>query len=93
MTAQPVGEASWVSPAEILALLPLRWHEQFLGEYRAALESARDVRQWRYLTELLARWQLRATAYSDPSFDVAAEAARDVRPEDLHPVPGIAGWR
>jgi hypothetical protein len=93
VSAQPAGESGWDAPAEILALLPPRWHEQFLSEYRAALEAAREVSQWPHLTGLLARWRLRATAYSDPGFDSAAEAARNVRPEDLHPIPGLAGWR
>jgi Family of unknown function (DUF6247) len=90
MSAQPSGEPGWDGPAEILEVLPQRWHDQFLDEYRAALDAARDVRQWRHLGELLNRWRLRATAYSDPGFD---GAARDARPEDLHPVPGLAGWR
>lgn len=93
MSAQPASEPGWDAPAEILALLPRRWHEQFLSEYHAALDAARDVRQWRYLAETLTRWRLRATAYSDPGFDAAAQAARDARPEDLTPVPGLAGWR
>lgn len=93
MSAEPASENGWDGPAEILGLLPQRWHEQFLSEYRAALEAARDVRQWRFLAELLTRWRLRAIAYSDPGFDAAAQAARDARPEDLAPVPGLADWR
>ena len=93
MSAQPTSEPGWDGPAEILALLPQRCHEQFLGEYRAALEAARDVRRWRHLAELLSRWRLRALAHSDPGFDAAARDARDARPEDLTPVPGLADWR
>lgn len=78
-------------PAGILGMLPERWHEQFLGEYQAAAPAvARDARQ--QLGELLARWRLRALAYSDPGFEAAAQAARDARPEDLNPVPGLSGW-
>jgi hypothetical protein len=77
VSAQPASEPGGDGPAEILALLPQRWHEQFLGEYRAALT----------------RWRLRAAAYSDPGFDAAARAAREARAEDLTPVPGLAGWR
>jgi hypothetical protein len=93
MSAEPTSRPGWDGPAEILALLPRRWHEQFLSEYQAALEAARDVRQWRRLAELLTRWQLRAVAYSDPGFDGAAKAARDARAEDLHPVPGMVDWQ
>jgi len=38
----------------------------------------------------LHRWHLRAVAYSDPGFSAAAQAAREARPEDLTPVPGVA---
>jgi hypothetical protein len=36
VSAQPASEPGGDGPAEILALLPQRWHEQFLGEYRRA---------------------------------------------------------
>ena len=75
-------------PAQILALLPDRWHDQFLAEYRSGLDAAREVGQWPRLRTLLHRWRLRAAAYSDPGFDAAAQAARRTRPEDLVPLPG-----
>ena len=75
-------------PARILALLPDRWHDQFLAEYRSGLHAAREVGQWPRLRALLHRWRLRATAYADPGFDAAAQAARRARPEDLLPLPG-----
>jgi hypothetical protein len=67
MTAQSVSAGDPEDPAAILELLPERWHEQFLAEYRAALEAAREVRRWPYLAELLHRWRLRAIAYSTRS--------------------------
>jgi hypothetical protein len=88
MTAQPVSAGDPTDPAAILELLPERWHEQFLAEYRVALEAAREVRRWPFLAELLHRWHLRAIAYSDPEFSTAVREARDARPEDLIPVPG-----
>ena len=42
MTAQPIHEAAPDDPAEILRRLPLRWHAQFLAEYRTALNAARE---------------------------------------------------
>lgn len=93
MTAQPVHEAVPGGPAEILRLLPARWHEQFLAEYRAALDAAHEVWRWQQLSDLLHRWHLRALAYSDPEFDAAARAARSARPEDLTTVPGLADFR
>jgi hypothetical protein len=88
MTAQPVSAGDPEDPAAILGLLPERWHEEFLAEYRHALEVAREVRRWPFLAELLHRWHLRAVAYSDPEFSAAVREARDARPEDLIPVPG-----
>jgi hypothetical protein len=87
MTAQPVHEPAPDDPAEILRQLPVHWHAQFLTEYRAARDAAREVRRWQQLSDLLHRWRLRATAYADPQFEASAQAARDARPEDLTPVP------
>jgi len=88
MTAQPAHEPAPDDPAGILQRLPSRWHAQFLTEYRAALDAAREVRRWQQLSDLLRRWRLRAAAYADPQFEASAQAARDARPEDLTPVPG-----
>jgi hypothetical protein len=93
MSAQPVDEAFPDDPAEILRVLPGRWHGEFLDEYRAALEAAREVQGWPQLPAMLHRWHLRALAYSDPEFWAAAREARDAQPEDLHPVPGLADWQ
>ena len=64
MTAQPIHEPAPDDPAGILQRLPLRWHAQFLTEYRAALDAAREVRRWPQLSDLLHRWRLRASAYA-----------------------------
>ncbi|GAB7146038.1 DUF6247 family protein [Mycobacterium riyadhense] len=88
MTAESAYDPDPDDPTQILALLPDRWHEQFLAEYRAGLDAAREVGQWPRLRTRLHRWRLRATAYADPGFDAAAQAARDARPEDLLPLPG-----
>lgn len=94
MTAQPVYDAPDPDdPAEILRRLPARWHSQFLAEYRAALDAAREVQQWQRLRALLHRWRLRATAYSDPEFERSAQAARRARPEELTTVPGWPNLR
>ena len=90
MSAQPIRDAGPADPARILELLPASWQAEFLAEYRAALEDAQEVRHWPQLAALLHRWQLRASAYSDPDFEAAMQEARDARPEDLIPVPGWA---
>lgn len=89
MTAESAFRPEPDDPTQILALLPDRWHEQFLAEYRAGIDAAREVGQWPQLRALLHRWRLRATAYTDPGFDAAAQAAHDARPEDLVPLPGF----
>ncbi|MFH5230310.1 DUF6247 family protein [Antrihabitans spumae] len=89
MTAEPLPlQPDPDDPAQILAVLPNRWHSQFLAEYRSGLDAAREVGRWPQLRALLHRWRLRATAYADPGFDAAAEAARNPHPEDLVPLPG-----
>lgn len=64
-------------------MLPARWHEQFLGEYRGALEAAHDVRRFQQLCEVLHLWRLRAVAYSKPGFEEAAQAAREGRGDEF----------
>ena len=69
---------------------------EFAGEYRDALDAARDMQHWAELRAMLHRWHLRAVAYADPEFWAAAREARDAQPGDLHPVPaddepGFAG--
>jgi uncharacterized protein DUF6247 len=93
MSAQPIREADPDDPAEILRVLPERWHAQFAGEYHDALETAQDMRHWAELRALLHRWRLRAAAYSDPGFEAAMQAGRDARREDMVPVPGLETWR
>lgn len=87
MNAQPAHTPEPDDPAEILRILPARWHDQFLQEYHAALEAAHEVRQWSTLRGLLHGWWLRALAYSDPAFDAAAQEAREARAEALTPLP------
>lgn len=87
MTAQSAHTDEPDDPAEILRLLPVRWHEEFLQQYYAALEAAHEVGQWSSLRSLLHGWWLRALAYSDPGFDAAAQEAREAGPEALTSLP------
>ncbi|MEU0092690.1 DUF6247 family protein [Kribbella sp. NPDC006257] len=80
-------------PGEILRALPVRWREQFLSEYHAALDDAREVSRFRQLREVLHLWRLRAIAYSGPGFDAAMQAARDGRADEFVPADQvIPGW-
>ena len=92
MTAEPLDSSDY-DPAEILRLLPARWHEQFLAEYRSALDAAHEVWRFQQLRDVLHLWRLRAIALSNPDFDAAAAAARDRRSDEFVPAEDvIPGW-
>ncbi|MDR2986137.1 MAG: DUF6247 family protein [Nocardiopsaceae bacterium] len=76
MVAQPVDDDNLGDPVEILRVLPARYHDQFLGEYDAAVAGARRPEQYRHLRHVLRLWRLRATAYSDPAYEARLESAR-----------------
>jgi len=76
MTAQPVDDYDGDDPVEILRVLPVRYHEQFMEEYDAAVAAARRPEQYRRLRYVLRLWRLRAVAYSDPGFEARLEATR-----------------
>lgn len=81
-------------PSEILRLLPAKWHQQFLAEYRGALDTAHDVRRFQELRDVLHLWRLRAVSYSDPGFEEALQATREDRAgEFVAAEEAIPGWR
>jgi hypothetical protein len=63
-------------PERILRRLPEAERERFLSEYRTALDAAHEVWRYRHLQELLARWELVATATSKPGYAQAREEVR-----------------
>jgi len=77
MSAQPVHEHDPDDPVEILHVLPDRFREQFLAEYAAAAEAARQVEGYRALHDLLRRWRLTAAAYSEPGFEARLGGMRE----------------
>lgn len=92
MTAEPSRDAAY-EPEEILRRLPARWHEQFLSEYRSALDAAYDVWRFRQLRDVLHLWRLRAAALTHPDFERAAQAARDGQSEEFVSAEQvIPGW-
>lgn len=64
-------------PAEILRVLPPKYHAQFRAEYAEAVEKAQRPEEFAALTALLRFWRLRALAYSDPTFTARLAAARE----------------
>jgi uncharacterized protein DUF6247 len=92
MTAEPML-SSGNDPEQILRLLPADWHDQFINEYRCALDAAHEITRVRQLRDLLHLWRLRAVAYSNPTFDSAYRAASEKRMEDFVPAEQIIpGW-
>lgn len=80
-------------PAQILRALPAQWHEQFLDDYHNALDAAHEVWRFHQLTDVLHVWRLRAAAFSNPTFESAAQAAREGRSEEFVPAERvIPGW-
>jgi hypothetical protein len=94
MTATPVDHGNPDDPAEILRVLPVPYHEQFLAEYADAVEGARRPEELRGLRDLLRLWRLRAIAYSDPGYDNRMASARRGHADDFTPAEQvIPGWR
>ncbi|GAA3573176.1 DUF6247 family protein [Kribbella ginsengisoli] len=92
MTGQP-RQGSLEDPSQILRLLPAKWHEQFLSEYRGALDAAHEVSRFPQLRDVLHLWRLRAAAYSDPGYDQALQATRDDRTDEFVPAEqAITAW-
>ncbi|WP_283138520.1 DUF6247 family protein [Rhizohabitans arisaemae] len=92
MSAEPLHETGY-DPAEILRILPERWHEQFLGEYHSALDAAHEVWRFKQLRELLHVWRLHAIAVSNPDFDRAERAVREGRTEEFVSMDeAFPGW-
>jgi hypothetical protein len=77
MTAQPVDDYDPDDPVEILRVLPVRFREQFLAEYDAAVAGARKPEQYHQLHQLLRLWRLSAVAFSDPGYTTRRQAVEE----------------
>lgn len=97
MAAHPSPTQDPDDPTEILRVLPDRYHDEFLAEYTAAVDTARRPQHYRELRQLLWLWRLRAVAYADPGYDDRMAAARDAGAEEFTPaeqvLPSWAGVR
>ncbi len=93
MSAQPVHQEDPRDPEVILRDLPAREHAQFLREYQAAADAARqDVARYKDLAGLLHRWSLIVVATNKPGY---YEAIDDVKRGVGHTVPieqAIPDW-
>lgn len=66
-----------LDPELILEELPEDEREFFLGQYREALDGARDPAGWKELRRLLRLWRFHADATTDPGYWEALKAARN----------------
>lgn len=93
MTAEPIHDPDPDDPVEILRVLPSKFHENFLAEYRVAVTGAQRPEHYKELHDLLRLWRLRAVAYSAPGYEDRRMAAREGRSESFVPAEQvIPGW-
>ena len=55
-----------LDPERILRELPERERENFLSQYREALDGARDPAGWKHLRRVLRRWEWMVIAAGEP---------------------------
>ncbi|MFI0422454.1 DUF6247 family protein [Spongiactinospora sp. 9N601] len=76
MSAQPIHQEDPRDPQVILRNLPERERPEFLRQYRAAVDAARDdVSHYQHLQRLLRHWSLVAIAANRPGYYEAIEEA------------------
>ena len=76
MAAQPIEQyEDPLDPQRILRELPGRERANFLADYRAALDGARDPAGWGHLRRILRLWSGMVIATNWPGFYEAQEAA------------------
>lgn len=86
MSAQPVHDPRY-DPQAILESLPEKYRAHFLAQYEEAIEAARRPDQFGRLYELLHTWWLSSIAFSDPTYELRQQQARD---GTLETVPAAA---
>jgi len=76
MSAQPAEYyEDPLDPQRIVRELPDRERANFLADYRAALDGARDPAGWGHLRRILRLWSRMVIATNRPGFYEAQEAA------------------
>ena len=76
MSAQPAEYyEDPLDPQRIVRELPDRERTNFLADYRAALDGARDPAGWGHLRRILRLWSRMVIATNRPGFYEAQEAA------------------
>jgi hypothetical protein len=76
MSALPADpEQDPLDPERILRELPEQERENFLSQYREALDGARDPAGWKHLRRVLRLWSWMVVAASQPGYYEAREQA------------------
>jgi Family of unknown function (DUF6247) len=74
-TACRSAAPSPLDPERILRELPERERENFLSQYREALDGARDPAGWKHLRRVLRLWSWMVVAANQPGYYEAREQA------------------
>ncbi len=83
------GEREPHDPYEILEILPEKYHNWFLADYRKALHTAYPPQGYLALGRMLQKWRLRAEQYADSGYQEELEKAQHARENADRP----ASWR
>jgi len=77
VSAQPADQEQEnpLDPERILRVLPDRERENFLAQYRRAVDGARDPAGWKHLQRFLRLWAGRAISANRPGFYEARDRA------------------
>jgi hypothetical protein len=93
MSAEPAGVEDPNDPEVILRDLPERERAQFLGQYREAVDAARDPVGYRQLQRLLHAWRLTVIAASRAGYYEELEAVRSGTARTIPAEEAIPGWQ
>jgi hypothetical protein len=90
MTAQPMEDPS--DPLVILRDLPERERDEFLNQYRTAVDAARDPAGYEQLRRMLHVWSLAVVAASQPGYYEELAAVRDGIAPTVPVIEAIPDW-
>jgi hypothetical protein len=79
------GDREPYDPHEILKVLPGRYHDWFLADYRGALRAAYPAEGFLALTRMLRKWRLRAEKYAGEDYQRDLGLAQVARANKTRP--------
>jgi hypothetical protein len=93
MSAEPVQVEDPDDPEVILRDLPERERDQFLRQYREAVDAAHDPAGYRRLRQLLHAWRLTVIATNRAGYYQELEAVRDGTAHTTPAEEAIPDWQ